>query len=152
MINLIPNQEKKKMLADLYFRLASLFFIMLSFVLVIASVALLPSYLLSLSKNKIVKDRLETQKAIPLPLFNQEALDVAKDLNYKVQLIEKTGKNKFAVSEKAIQAVISKKIPNVKISHISYENNSISGKKISLRGTAPSREVLLSFRQALEQD
>ena len=108
------------MLADLYFRLASLFFIMLSFVLVIASVALLPSYLLSLSKNKIVKDRLETQKAIPLPLFNQEALDVAKDLNYKVQLIEKTGKNKFAVSEKAIQAVISKKIPNVKISHISY--------------------------------
>jgi len=41
---------------------------------------------------------------------------------------------------------------NIKITDISYENDSLNGKKISIQGTAPSREVLLSFRQAFEND
>lgn len=152
MINLIPNQEKKKMRRDFYHRLAVLFLVMLSFSIFVAILALLPSYFLSVSKINIANQKLETQKDEPTPLFNQETSEMIKDLNLKLNLVENAEKNKFTVSQKVINAVLLKKIPSIKITRIFYENDSLKGKKISIGGTAPSREVLLSFRQALEND
>src|SRR3989344_4096745 len=152
MINLIPNQEKKKMVRDFYYRLTIVFLGMLCVSLFIAILALLPAYLLSVSKNNIAKEKLEAQKNEPAPPFNQETLAMIKDLNLKLNLIENAEKDKFSVSEKVINAVLLKKIPNVKITRIFYENDLLKGRKISISGTAPSREVLLAFRQALEND
>ena len=43
-------------------------------------------------------------------------------------------------------------MPSIKITEISYQNNSQTGEIIKISGKAPSREVLLSFRRALEDD
>jgi|SRR3989338_1457901 len=152
MINLIPNQEKKKMIKDFYYRLTVVFLVMLCVSLFIAMLALLPAYLLSVAKNNIAEEKLETQKNEIAPPFNQETLAMMADLNLKLSLIENAEKDKFSVSEKVINAVLLKKIPSIKITRISYEDDSLKGKKISINGTAPSREILLSFRQALEND
>ena len=106
----------------------------------------------SLRKVKLIENKLENQKNELVPSPDQETLAAIKDLNNKLSLIENAKNGKFTISEKVIQAIILQKMPNIKITNISYENDPREGKKISIRGIAPSREVLLSFRIALESD
>lgn len=151
MINLIPNQEKKKMVKDFYLRFAFVCITMLCVSMVIAILGILPAYFFSNSKNKIANDKLELQKNDPMPLFDQQTSDLIKDINSKLSLVENAEKNKFSVSEKIINNIFLKKNSSIKITQISYENTSTNGKKVSIIGVAPSREILLSFRRALEE-
>ena len=140
------------MAVGFYYRLIVLFLTMLDFCILVAFICLTPSYFLSSVKNASVNMKLEIQKNEPLPLPDRQTLDTIKDINNKLDLVENAEKNRFPVSEKVINAVLLKKRPDIKITQIFYENNPTQGKKISLLGTAPSREVLLLFRQALEDD
>jgi hypothetical protein len=158
MINLIPNKEKKEMVKGFYYRLIVLFLAVGSVSFLIVLVAILPSYFLSSEKNSVANAKLEMQKNEPAPLPQEQTLTIIKNINNKLALIEKTEENKFIVSQKVINAIILKKIPGVEITDISYENIPAKGsgndgqmaKKISIQGNALSREVLLLFRQALE--
>ncbi len=152
MINLIPNAEKKEMIKGFYHRLAVLFLIMAGVSFLIAFVAILPSYFLSSVKNRIVNTKLKIQKSEPTPVSNSQTLAVIKDLNTKLTLIEKTQNSKVTILKEVINTIILKKTPNIKITDISYESDPLKGKKISIQGNAPSREVLLLFRQKLEDD
>lgn len=152
MINLIPKEEKKQMTIDFYFRLGLLFLIMLDFCIVILFVSILPSYFLSSVKVTLVNTKLENQKREPLPLLGEQSLAEIKDINNKLDLVDNAEKNKFTLSVRVINSIILEKRSDIKITQIVYENNFISGKKISITGTAPSREVLLLFRQALEDN
>lgn len=150
MINLIPKEEKKKMTADFYFRITVLFLITLSFCLLIASISILPAYFFSSMKNVLANTKLEIQKLEPITLSGEQSLLVVKDINKKLDLVESAEKNKFLPSVKVINSILLKKRPDVKITQILYENDATKGKKISITGTAPSREVLLLFRRSLE--
>ncbi len=152
MINLIPNQDKKKMIKSFYFRLTILSLWMLCIPLLILILVLLPSYFFSNYKNNLATKKLETQKAEQVPLFDQETTAIIQEINTKLKLIEGSQKNNFLPSEKVINAILIKNISSIKITQISYDNNSTNGKKIRISGTAPSREVLLTFRQSLEND
>lgn len=152
MINLIPKEEKGKMARVFYYKLVVLLLLALGTSFLIILAAILPSYFLSSVKNNIVNAKLETQKSEPVPLPDQQTLLVIKDLNNKLSLIEHAENSKFTISEKVINAIISKKMADIKITDISYENDPLKGKKVGIQGIAPSREVLLSFRLALEND
>ncbi len=152
MINLIPNEEKKKMSKDFYFRLVTVLFVMLSISLLIASIVILPTYFLFSTEEDSIDTELELQNSESIPLLDQNTLVVIKDLGNKLNLIEDTQKNKFVFSQKVINEIILKKIPSIKITKISYQNNPQTGRKINISGKAPSREVLLSFRRALEDN
>lgn len=152
MINLIPNEEKKKMIKGFYSRLIVLALFMVSTALGVAILALLPAYFLSNSKSNIATEKTEIQKTASIPFFDGETETIIKDINNKLNVIENAQKSGFSVSEKIINAIFVKKISSIKITQISYENNSTSGKKVRISGTAPSREVLLLFRRALEED
>lgn len=152
MINLIPKEDKKAMVIDLYFRFIVLFFVALDFCILIAVVSLLPSYFIVSVKYSSVNDRLEAQAKEPLPEGGEQALLVVKGINDKIGIIENAEKNKFLLSVNVVNAILSKKRSDIKINQISYENDAIKGKKINITGTAPSREVLLLFRQTLESN
>lgn len=152
MINLTPKEEKKKITVDFYHRLALLFLIMIDFCVFVAAVSLLPSYFISFAKKATVNTKLEIQKNEPLPVLGEQSVSVIKDINSRLDLIEKAENNKFFPSEKVINAILLKKRPDIKITQILYENDPVNGKKIKITGTAPSREVLLLFRQALEDN
>ena len=156
MINLIPKEEKKRMIRDFYLRVVALSFIALSVSFLIAFVAILPSYFISSARVNIVNAKLEMQKNEPAPIPEERTLAVIKDLNNKLNLIEKARENEFVVSKKVIDAIFFRKMSEVKITGIVYENDpkniSSKGRKINIEGSAPSREVLLLFRQALEDD
>jgi hypothetical protein len=150
MINLIPKEEKKRMTTDFYFRITVLFLVLFGSCILIASIAILPSYFFSSMKNVLADTKLEIQKREPLPLLGEQSLLIIKDINKKLDLVESSEKNKFLPSQKVINSILLKKRPDIKITQILYENDVAKGKKISITGTAPSREVLLLFRKALE--
>lgn len=150
MINLIPKKEKQKIIIGFYYRLMILFLFTIDFCIFVLAACLLPSYFISLQKNVSVNLKLEAQAREPLPLVDEQSLAVIKDVNKKLDLVDKAEKNKFLPSLQVISAVLLKKGANIKITQIAYENDPVKGKKIHLTGTAPSREVLLLFRRALE--
>lgn len=116
------------------------------------AVTLLPSFFISNTRKNITLLKLETQKNQPIPDIDQEAISDIDELNNKMLLIENIGKNKFIVSEKIIDKIISLKMHDININQISYENDGAKGKIINISGVAPSRERLLLFRKALEED
>jgi hypothetical protein len=152
MINLIPKEEKKKMITGFYLRLLVLFLLMFSFAVFIGSVALLPAYFYSSIKDSVVDMKLQMQKNNAVPASGQESLSAIEDMNGKLTLIENAEKNKFLISEKVIKAILAEKTSDIKIIQITYQNDPILGKTISIFGTASSREDLLSFEQTLQND
>ena len=72
-------------------------------------------------------------------------------MDNKLNLINKAEKEKFSLSTKVINAIVLKRVPNIKITNITYDVDAVKGKKITIQGTAPSREVLNLFRRALEE-
>lgn len=149
MINLIPKEEKKTMAIDFYYRLLVLFFIVLDFCILIFIFSLAPSYIMSSAKKDIFNLKLETQEKEAIPSLGESSISIIKNVNSKLDLVENSKKNKFLVSEKVINAIILNKRSDIKITKILYDNNGKS-KKISITGFAPSRAVLLLFRQSLE--
>ena len=79
MINLIPQEEKKKMTKGFYYKLVVLFLAVLSFSIFTALIAILPSYFFSSVKINIVNAKLEDQKNEPVPLPDQQTLTIIKD-------------------------------------------------------------------------
>ena len=151
MINLIPNEEKKKMVKDFYLRLLVVFFLVLSFSVLIAFVSILPSYFSSSIKKSLASQKLATENNSPTPNTDKDTLSAIANLNSKLTLIENAEKNKYDVSKKVIDEVIAHKMPDIKIDEIFYQNDS-TGKNIRVRGIASSRERLLLFSQALQND
>ena len=118
MINLIPKEEKKKIIQVFYFKLVILFLITAGVSIFASCVAILPSYFLSSVKVNIVNKKLEMQNQEPVPLPEEQTLKVIADLNKKIDLIEHSPVSKFIVSQKVINAVILKKMSSIKITSI----------------------------------
>jgi len=152
MINLIPIEERKRMIKDFYFRFFTVLFIILGLSMVVASIVFLPSYFFSIVKKNSVDQKLEIQKKEPVPQIDEETLSQIQDLRNKLSLVEKAETSKFSISEKVISEIVSKKMPDIKINHISYENDPVKKMSVKINGVAPSRERLLLFRNTLEQD
>ena len=145
MINLIPNEEKKKKVKDFYFRLLVTSCFVFGVSMIITSAAIFPAYLFSSIKKDLTDTKLEKQKKEPVPLVDQRTLSTVKSLNNKLSLIEKNKANKYAVSQKIINEIILEKTNDIKIIQIFYQVDSLNVKTISINGTAPSRERLLLF-------
>jgi Tfp pilus assembly protein PilN len=152
MINLIPKEEKKKMIIAFYCRLFVLCLIMLSVVVLIASISLLPAYFYSSEKDSVVGEKLQTQKNEETPVLGDQSLSIMGDLNTKLAVVENAEKNKFLISEKVIKAILAKKTSEIKIIQITYKNDPTLGKEINILGTASSRDSLLDFEQTLQND
>jgi hypothetical protein len=152
MINLIPKEDKKKMAVNFYYRLLALFMFMFSFAIFIGSAALLPAYFSSDIKDSTALLKLEIQKNNTVPTVGQESLATIQDMNTKLGMVENAEKNKFSISERVIADILSSKTTDIKITQILYTNDLINGKKITILGIAPSRESLLSFEQALQNN
>ena len=152
MINLISTEEKKKTNRDFYFRLAMVVCIMLGLSILAAAIALLPSYFLVSVKENAANQKLDLLLKEPVPAIDQKTTQTIADLNSRLISIENAEQNKFPVSQKVINEIILKKMPDIKITQFSYSNSADKGKFITVRGIAPNRERLLLFRVALEDD
>lgn len=152
MINLVPIEEQKSMAKGFYLRLVVVLFVALALAVFVAIIAMIPSYFLALNKERIAESKLEIQKSETIPQLDKDTIALIKDIDTKMKIVEKSMSSKFAVSEEVINQIISDKMPDIKITRISFDNDVVAGKKVSIYGTAPSRERLLLFRRSLEQN
>lgn len=152
MINLIPNEEKKIMIRGFYLRLAIVCLLALGLIMFIASATLFPSYFLSSVKRNLITQKLEIEKKGPTEESGKKTILDISMADKKLFLLEKAEKNQFLVSERVIKEIILKKIPSIKITEISFDKNNVNDLRVNIRGTALSREKLLIFRRALEED
>ncbi len=150
MINLIPKEEKKKMKKDFLFRVLTVSLVVFGFVVIAGAVALLPSYFQAVIENSLAREKLALQQNEPVSVSEAQVMAEISDLDKKLQIIESASENKFIVSDRVINDVIFKKMSDIKVTDISYENNVTKGREIRISGEAPSRERLLLFRLALE--
>jgi hypothetical protein len=152
MINLIPNQEKKKKVKDFYFRLLAVFIAMLGFCAVVGAASLMPSYFLSATEGTLVQEKLAAQQNEPPTEADQSLSSITADLDRKLSQVESAEKSRYLVSRRIINEIAVRKMPDIKIVKFTYENGAAGGRKVTILGRAPSRERLLLFRQALEDD
>ncbi|KKR62125.1 hypothetical protein A2643_02055 [Candidatus Nomurabacteria bacterium RIFCSPHIGHO2_01_FULL_39_220] len=152
MINLIPNTEKKKMVKSFYYRFTVVCLVVFGLSVLIGTFVMIPSYFLVRTKEDLVNKKLEAQKSESVSAPDQETLAITQDLENKLWLLEGSESDKFTISKEVVSAIVQKKIFSIKITDISYENNPPAGKKVSIEGIAPSREILLAFRRLLEND
>ncbi len=150
MINLIPNEEKERMVKDFYLRLVVVSFVMLGVSFFVASLAILPAYILSSAEKNFIDSKLKSQENETIPLPDKNTLEIVQDLEDKLNLVEHIKPEKLNFSQRIITEVVLKKLPNIRITEIFYQNDPQKGELINVSGRAPSREVLLSFRRALE--
>ncbi|MDP9249157.1 MAG: hypothetical protein M3M85_01440 [bacterium] len=152
MINLIPNQEKKKKVKDFYFRLGAVFIAALGFCVAVGAVSLMPTYFLVSSELNIAEQKLFVQQNQPPTQTDQNLAASVEDLDRKLALVESAEKNPYLISKSVIQAITIRKMPDIEITKFIYEKEGIGGRKIIILGEAPSRERLYQFRRALEGD
>lgn len=152
MINLIPNEEKKKIIADFYFRFFSVFFIMLALGFCILAVLLFPSYFLSVIENRSVNARLVSQANEAIPLPDKNTLSAVDDLNKKISIAEDFEKQNQSLIGKVMDPVLSSKIKDIKITSLSYMKLPEKPGQMTVSGVATNREALVLFRQNLEKN
>ena len=152
MINLIPNKEKKKKVKDFYFRLTTVFIFAVGLCVALGTVSLLPTYFLSAISEELASDKLAEQQSQLPTQADQDVSAATAELDSKLRLIETVEKNKYSVSDKVVHEITLRKMADIKITKIVYEIDPLNGKEVTVLGLAPSRERLLLFRQALEDD
>ena len=99
MINLIPKEEKNKMVRSFYYRLVVVYLLAVSFPILIGVIVMTPSYFLTRVKEDFVNKKLEAQRLEPVPLPDQKTLAIIKDTNQKLSLVEQAESNDFIFSE-----------------------------------------------------
>src|SRR3989344_1826858 len=133
MINLIANEDKKHKVQHFYARLLVVTALALGASFLTAALALAPAYIISRAERQDILAILKVETSASLGEESGEgALSEMKDLNAKLELLAKR--------------------TEIQINKITYENEAKTGKKVSLRGNAASRERLLLFRRALENN
>lgn len=152
MINLIPNQEKKRIERDFYLRLLAVFFSMLASAVVLGCLAILPSYFMSLEYKNLATDKLALQKNTPTPLLDDDVKSRVRDIDTKLMMVENAEKGKFIVSREVVNEILKEVSVNIKINSIFYNQGGEVGKQVSISGTASSREALLIFQQRLKSN
>lgn len=151
MINLIPNEEKKRMRTEFYFRLIVMFFVVMGFSVFVSVIPLVPSYVFSITENKSAEARLlSQQKSTPLEP-SEDTVFLIQNINQKIKTISDIRNKKVFVSQYIIDQLVQNKPSEIKINQITYTSSS-GEYLVSIRGVAPSRDGLLSFKQYLEKN
>lgn len=150
MINVLPLLEKRGLQREYYLRLAVVYLCNLTFLALLASVLLLPSYMLSLSKEVSLEER--------LAVMNKENPDVSLvDLNTFIDKINSTlalfNTNLISrnISHDVIYPVLDARTSNIKINQILFAEHGEAGAELDLHGVAQDRESLQAFKLALEK-
>lgn len=152
MINLLPVEEKKMVLNEYRFRMIIFSLYMVGMCFAVGAIALLPSYFLVSVKESIATKKLAMIESLPVSQPDQETMGAIKDINAKISVINQAEQGQFLVLENAFDQVILQKMPDIKLTAISYDVEKDGTKQVSVQGFAQDRERLLLFRQALQND
>lgn len=148
MINLLPP-ETRDSLKRLYLKRLIIFMLLILFLLIaVSAVLLLPSYFIFSVRNKEAKLALESAESASALEGLEEALATVKEVNKKIALLDAEPAGPAPSVTKVLSRLVADASGLVKLDNFSQSADG----KITLRGTAPTRNSLLAFIRRLEQD
>lgn len=151
MINLLPPGQKQKAEKEYNFRLGSAYILLMSIVVVIGAVLLLPSYFFVDIKEGYAQNELD---ALQSSSENTKREEIRAELLLTKEYLRELTKD---ATREPLYAVIDRVSTAsggiIDISTVSYSRaEGESNSTLSVGGTAPTRNKLLRFKNALEED
>lgn len=152
MINLLPIDSKKKLTREYALRLSTAALFVASLVVLVGYVLLIPSYVLTKSKENLVAQEREILHAGDEFTAFDELRATVKEVNGRLEVMNQHPP--FLVSEAVLRNLLLAKTADVTFTNISYARRAQdkAPEVIDLRGTATSRAALVDFIQILEDD
>ncbi|OHA83932.1 MAG: hypothetical protein A2937_03265 [Candidatus Yonathbacteria bacterium RIFCSPLOWO2_01_FULL_47_33b] len=152
MLNILPHEEKKKILTEYRLRLsaASVFAVA---TLVLASLILLaPSYMLAVSKYNFVADELARLEQKQRGVGQEKEVDAQiKEVNKKISLFLGDEKAAHRTPSEVVLGILAAKNPSIKVQSIAYDVNT-ERERLVLSGKASDRDSLALFVETLKKD
>ncbi|MEK9185017.1 MAG: hypothetical protein AAB866_02540 [Patescibacteria group bacterium] len=148
MFNLLPEKYKKKLKSEYNIRLTITVFLFSFFIFLVACFFLLPSYLLSKTKENEIENRFDNMSSKKPDKTNTELSVVLQNTKKQLTILNSIDNVSFVES---LKKVIVKKVPGIVINNLAI-NETGSIWKISVSGIASNRDVLILFKTSLESE
>lgn len=151
MRNLLSQQDKKILDREYKLRIAIVSIALIFLTMLIASVLLLPSYIISNYKQNTAQTHSEIIKKSIASREKSVSNSILNETKTKLKLLAKD-EDKISLM-KTFEIIVKKRIDGIKITGLFYEKK-IEGNdgEITITGIASKREPLLKFRKDLEQE
>lgn len=149
MINVLPEQEKKDLRHEYYMRVAIVSLNIFTLIALLASLLLVPPYMVSTSKESSVKNT--------LAIINKENPEISlKDLNTFIEKINSTlslfinNTVTRNVMDDVYMPVLSVRPANISIAQLLFAEHGGNGvAELDLHGVAQDRDALQAFKDIL---
>jgi Tfp pilus assembly protein PilN len=151
MINVLPENEKAKLGKEYMLRLAIVCLLIVTFLSLFASTLLLPTYIVSSSRETSLEGQLEAlNKSNPGASLNDLNIFIDK-INSTLALFD-TKSTDYNFLEDVLSPVLKARPSTTTISQMLFSNRGgDNGAKLELHGVAENRAALQSFKTALEK-
>lgn len=151
MPNLLPEKNKKNIQNEFILRLIIVFFSLLFFLMCVAVILLIPSYILSQVKEIGANDEIEIFKQTSSFRGIDTPFDLLEKEKMKIDVLKK--RDNFSV-DNMISIILNKKGNDIKITGIFYDDISKdkNNSYLVVKGIAKKRSALINFVNRLEQD
>lgn len=150
MFNLLPESEKKRILKEYRLRKTTIILSFLFATGLISFIFLIPSYMLSSSRDKEVSNRIDAVRRSTIVGEANEINASLVDTNLKIQSL-KIEENEVLIKD-LFDRVLSKKTDSIRIVDIQFRKKQTDGNEIELSGIARDRESLSAFIKSLEEE
>ncbi len=152
MQNLLPVEEKKKVIMEYRVRLGIAVVFTLAVLITVNLVLLAPSYLLAVSESTFISEELSSLETKGINKTQEKDVYAKiKDVNKKIDMFLKTGNSNKWIPSELFMKIISIKTPAIKINGFSYDTTA-GRERIVLTGRADDRENLARFIEELKRD
>lgn len=145
MINLIPPQEKKKIVIEYWIRVISLWFILISVVLLLGVLIMLPVYVL-IGTQILVKEAAATEAFERVGSYENVSVDLNRASQQARYIIEESRNHLFSEYISLFEELQGS---SIEIYEINIRRVEKSIGPITITGEATDRQTLASFRDRL---
>lgn len=145
MINLIPPPEKKKIIVEYWIRVVSLWFILISFVLLLGTLIMLPVYVL-IGTQISLKEEAAIEASERVDSYENVSIDLNRASQQAKYVIEES---RFSLFSEYIYLFEELQQSSIEIYDISLHRGQEGIEPIVISGEATDRQTLASFRDRL---
>lgn len=152
MLNILPYEEKKKVITEYRMRLAIVGVFAVAALVLASLVLLIPSYMLAVSKHNFVADELARLEQKQGGASQEKEVDAQiKEVNKKINLFLGDKTAAPSTPSSVVIGIIAVRSPEVKIQSIMYDIKP-DHERIVLSGKANDRDSLALFAETLKKD
>lgn len=149
MINLLPIDEKRGFDKTYALRFAAVVFFLLSVGMIVAYILLVPSFFLTITKERLVKNERELVEKSQEFIAFEDLRETVRIINERIMVMDRS--REPLVHEYLITKLLLLKTDNILLTSIAYSKNG-EDLQVELRGQARDRVSLVAFTQILERD